>query len=880
MATTRVHLLAKELGVKSKAIIDKCQAEGLDIQNHMSTISAGLAATIREWFSEGDHKTAVETTTPVDLKKVRLKKKKAVEKNDKEMPAQQAVAVEGAEEIPASAEQESGATATATIEAVQAPAVTEPLPAPAVEKKPEPVKPEIITKPPKPPEPVKPAGPKLEKPKPAKLAGPRVIRVEKPEQVERPPKARPSKPSYQQEASEPLLASAPEIMDSKLKTGKSKKKTHGRRHEEVAAEDVLRYQKTIRKLRSRDLEERRARLEAAGGEGMRLRPVRKLETRKSVIEEAPKVKPEKAYILEPITVKALSAVLTVKTSEIIEKLIAHDIFANANQIIPADIAELIAIDLGTELIVQAKQTIEQQIIEEYEKMPRNNLQKRSAVAVMLGHVDHGKTSLLDRIRSAKVAAGEAGGITQHTGAYQVMWGDKNNPKKVTFLDTPGHEAFTAMRARGANMTDIAVLVVAADDGVMPQTVEAIHHAKAAGVHIIIALNKIDLPGVDVNRIYGQFSEQELTPTEWGGNTDVVKTSATTGQGIEELLEHLDFAAEVLELKADPTIPATGWVVEARISPNRGPVATLLIKEGKLKKGDVVLAGTGYGRIRTLRDSFGKSINSAISSMPVEISGLNDVPQAGDRFYCLDDINRAKAAADEKKTSDRKAALGTRSVVTMENLFSQLEAGKTKDVNIIIRADVQGSVDVLTKYLSELSTSEVQIKILHAAVGGITEGDVVLAEASNAIIIGFNVVPEDKAAKLAEAKGIDIKLYNIIYRITEDLKKAMAGMLEPEEQSKNIGKAVVRNTFKVSGIGTIAGCYVEQGEVSRNAKIRLVRNNIIIRDDCQVESLKHFKDDARQVKAGLECGIKIAGFDDVKIGDVFEVYEIIKVERTL
>jgi translation initiation factor IF-2 len=881
LATTRVHLLAKELGVKSKTIIDKCQAEGLDVQNHMSTIKAGLAATIREWFSEGEHTTAVETAARVDLKKARVKKKpKTAEKSAKEKPTEQPVAVEQAKQTQAPAEQRSQATATAVIESAQGTAETEQLIAPTIEKKPEPVKPEIITKPPKPAEPVKPAGPKLGKPKPAKLSGPRIIRVEKPEQVEKPPKARHPKPSYQQQASEPLLASAPEIMESKLKTGKSKNKTHGRRHEEIVTEEVARYQKTIHKLHSRDLEERRARLEAAGGEGMRLRPLRKIETKRPAIEEVPKIRPEKAYISEPIIVKDLATVLTVKISEIIEKLITHDIFANANQIIPTDIAELIAIDLGTELIVQAKQSIEQQIIEEFEKRPRNNLQKRSAVAVMLGHVDHGKTSLLDRIRSEKVAAGEAGGITQHIGAYQVTWGDKNNPKKVTFLDTPGHEAFTAMRARGANMTDIAVLVVAADDGIMPQTVEAIHHAKAAGVHIIVALNKIDLPGIDVNRIYGQFAEHELTPVEWGGTTEVIKTSAITGQGIEELLEHLDFAAELLELKADPTIPATGWVVEARISPNRGPVATLLIKEGRLKKGDVVLAGTGYGRIRTLRDSFGKSINPAISSMPVEISGLNDVPQAGDKFYCLEDINRAKAAADEKKTSDRKAALGTRSVVTMENLFSQLEAGKTKDVNIIIRADVQGSVDVLTKYLSELSTSEVQIKILHAAVGGITEGDVVLAEASNAIIIGFNVVPEDKAAKLAEAKGIDIKIYNIIYRITEDLKKAMVGMLEPEEQFKSIGRAVVRNTFKISGTGTIAGCYVEQGEVNRNARIRLIRNNIIIRDDCQIESLKHFKDDVRQVKNGLECGIKIAGFDDVKIGDTFEVYEIIKVERTL
>jgi translation initiation factor IF-2 len=415
---------------------------------------------------------------------------------------------------------------------------------------------------------------------------------------------------------------------------------------------------------------------------------------------------------------------------------------------------------------------------------------------------------------------------------------------------------------------------------MPQTIAAIHHAKAAGVHIIVALNKIDLPGVDTNRIYGQLAEHELVPTEWGGKTEVVKTSATKGTGIDELLEHLDYASELLELKADPTIPATGWVVEARISQNKGPIATLLVKEGCLKKGDIILAGTGYGRIRTLRDSFGKSMSSATNSMPVEVSGLNCVPQAGDKFYCLSDINRAKNAAEEKKSSDRMAALGTRSKVTMENLFSSLEAGKTKDVNIIVRADVQGSVDVLNKYLTDLNTSEVQVKILHAAVGGVTEGDVVLAEASNAIIIGFNVVPEDKAAKLAESKGVDIRLYSIIYRITEDLRKAMSGMLEPEEQFKSIGKAVVRSTFKITGIGTIAGCYVEQGEVNRNSRIRLIRNSVIVRDNCQIESLKHFKDDARQVKSGLECGIKIAGFDDVKEQDVFEVYEIIKVSRTL
>jgi translation initiation factor IF-2 len=450
---------------------------------------------------------------------------------------------------------------------------------------------------------------------------------------------------------------------------------------------------------------------------------------------------------------------------------------------------------------------------------------------------------------------------------------------VTFLDTPGHEAFTAMRARGANMTDVVVLTVAADDGVMPQTIEAIHHAKAADVPVIVALNKIDLPGTDVNRVYSQLSEHELTPVEWGGQTEVVKTSAITGEGINDLLEHLDYIAELLDLKADDTIPATGWVVEAKMSAKRGPVATLLIKEGRLSKGDIVLSGSAFGRVKTLRNSYGKSIKTATSSMPVEISGLNDVPHAGDRFYCTDDINKAKAAAEQTKARSRESSLAKRTQVTLDNLFTQIEAGNVKELNVIIRADVQGSVDVLTKYLSQLSTEEVKINILHAAVGGITEGDVVLAEASNAVIIGFNVVSEERAAKIAEAEGVEIRLYNVIYRITEDLEKSMAGLLEPEEQERSVGRAVVRTLFKISRVGTIAGCYVSDGVVNKNAKVRLVRDNVVIRDNLSIESLRHFKEDVREVKAGLECGIKIAKFDDIKVDDVFDFYEIVKIART-
>jgi len=527
-------------------------------------------------------------------------------------------------------------------------------------------------------------------------------------------------------------------------------------------------------------------------------------------------------------------------------------------------------------VVERKKLLEEEIRKECESRLREHLARRAVVAAMLGHVDHGKTSLLDKIRETQVAAGEAGGITQHIGASQVSC----NGKTVTFLDTPGHEAFTAMRARGANMTDIVVLTVAADDGVMPQTVEAIAHSKAAGVPIVVALNKIDLPGCDINRIYAQLAEHELTPTEWGGETEVVKTSAVTGQGIDDLLEALDYVAELLELKADDTIPATGWIVEAKMSPQQGPVATVLVKEGRLAKGDVLLAGDTYGRVKMMRNSYGKRIKVATSSMPVEISGLSDVPQAGDRIYCLDDINKAKAAAEENRLRLREKTLAERTQVTMDNLFSQIEAGNVKELNLIIRADVQGSVDVLKKYLSELSTEEVKLKILQAMPGGITEGDVILAEASNAIIIGFNVVADEYAAKAAEARGVDIRLYSVIYRITEDLRKSMVGLLEPEEQEKALGRVVVRATFKVSRLGTVAGCYVNTGVVAKNAKARLIRDNVVVRDGLKIGSLKHFKDDAREVRAGLECGIKVAGFDDIKVDDVLDFYEIIKVARTL
>ena len=858
MATTRVYILAKELGVKSSAIVKKCQDENLDVKNHMSTISAGLAATIREWFSEGQNITTVETASKVDLKKVKTPKQKKKKKKKK-----------------TAAKKEKPKTKEPTEKTEKDAAEQKSKTKPRKKKKKVAAKKKLEEKQKAEPEIIIPAGPKLEKPEPAKLSGPTLVRVEQPELPKR-PKPKPRR-RYDEPITEPLLSEEDQL-DLPLK-GKGKKrpqrlhkKMHPRRKSEK--EEIP---PAKGKWRQRDIEERKARLEAAGGKGLRARPTRTISTKsKSSPEATAPARPAKAVVSEPIAVKDLSAALAVKASDIITTLMQQGVMATVNQSITTDMAELVALEFGTELIVEEKTNVQEKIEKKFQERKKNNLTKRSVVATMLGHVDHGKTSLLDKIRSTHVTAGEAGGITQHIGAYQVSWADKT----VTFLDTPGHEAFTAMRARGANMTDVVVLVVAADDGVMPQTVEAIHHAKAAKVPVIVALNKIDLPGADINKVYSQLAEHELTPIEWGGETDVVKTSATTGEGIDDLLEHLDYAAELLELKADDTIPAAGWVVEAKMSPTRGPVATLLIQEGVIQKGDVILAGKSFGRVKTLTSSTGKKIEKALSSMPVEMTGLNDVPQAGDKFYCLDNINQAKDAAEELKTRSREDSLAKRSQVTLDNLFTQIEAGQVKELNIIIRADVQGSVDVLTKYLSELSTDEVKIKILHAAPGGITESDVVLAEASNAIIIGFHVIPDEHAAKLADSKGIDIRLYNVIYQITEDLKKSMAGLLEPEEKEQVIGRVVVRETFKISRLGTIAGCYVNDGIVRKNAKARLIRDNIVIQDELELDSLKRFKDDVREVKAGMECGIKTAKFNDIKVGDVFDFYEVVEVARKL
>jgi translation initiation factor IF-2 len=476
-----------------------------------------------------------------------------------------------------------------------------------------------------------------------------------------------------------------------------------------------------------------------------------------------------------------------------------------------------------------------------------------------------------------VVEGEAGGITQHIGAYQVRHGAWN----VTFLDTPGHEAFTAMRARGAHLTDVVVLVVAADDGVMPQTIEAINHAKAAGVQIVVALNKIDLPGVDVNRIYAQLAEQELVPAEWGGETDVVKTSATTGEGIEELLSHLSTLSELMDLKADPDVPAQGAVIEAQLREGRGVVAQVLVREGTLKVGQVVVCGPGAGRVRTLMDYRGKRIKEADPGTPVEVVGLDRLPNAGERLYVMDGLSEAKRIAEEINMQRREDALSdVRKPRTLEELLKGSEEGEVPELNVIVKADVQGSVDVLKRSLGEFPTEKARLRILHAAVGAISEADVELARASGAVLIGFHVVADDRARQLVEQCGVELRLYRVIYDLHDDLHKALEGLLEPEEKEESRGKVEVRQVFNITRVGRIAGCFVTEGVVARNHKTRLVRDGRVVAEGHGIGSLRRFKDDAREVRAGFECGIKIDGYDDLKPGDVIEAYEIIEVAQSL
>ncbi|GJQ58389.1 MAG: hypothetical protein SCALA701_11900 [Candidatus Scalindua sp.] len=578
----------------------------------------------------------------------------------------------------------------------------------------------------------------------------------------------------------------------------------------------------------------------------------------------------------PASVKDVSKALGLKANDIISKLlIDHNVCATINQTLDNDLIEMLGLEHDVEIeLVQAKD-IEDEILFEDEEGSAEDLKPRAPIVTFLGHVDHGKTSLLDNIRKSNVVSIEAGGITQHIGAYRV----DANGKSVVFLDTPGHEAFTSMRARGANVTDIVVLVVAADDGVMPQTEEAINHARAAEVPIVVAINKVDKPEANVLKVKQQLSALDLMPEDWGGKVQMIETSVVTKKGLDDLLEGLLLEAEVLDLKASSKKLARGVVLEAQIHEGRGVIATLLVLEGIIKHGDIILCGQAYGRVRALYNDLGKDIKEAGPASPVVVSGLSDCPEAGDKFYIVKDIQNAREIALKRQRKMREISLTGRQHVTLDNLYKKIEEGQIKEIKIILKADYKGSVEVLKKSLEELSIKEIRIKILHSGVGGITETDILLADASDAIVIGFHVVPEDKANQLAQESGVDVRLYKIIYDATNDIEAAMEGMLEPDKIEKSTGKIEIRRIFKVSKLGNIAGCYVKSGLVTRNSFVRLIRDNVVLYDGT-LSTLRVVKDDAKEVKAGYECGIKLSGYNDIKIGDIIESYEIHKVARTL
>ena len=937
----RVHQLAKELNVNSKVIVAKCEAEGVPgITNHMSVVKLGLAATIREWFAddadESAEHNAVETAEKVDIKKVRKPRKKAAKATSKtsddegsvatlDQPEETAKATKpkptrkarpsadaDAEEQAAAVEEEkaaveapapvqpdadalAGDTAPETPDQVATPAAAAEAPAPAPEEKAEPVGPAGVQNVPDRPDVVMPAGKQLEEPKKAKLAGPKVIRVEKPE-PDRPPRPRRSGPGGPSGGG-PRSGEVPGISRSRGPArgggvrggGGGGGDDRGRRRGGMntrrgrSADSLLTGPTQLSKA---DAEQLDARLKGSTGYmKQRRRDLRNKGSGATGFQTQTAVETGGTVeIEEPITIKGLSAATGIKTSQIVKFLFTQGIMANVNSAIGTEAAMEVAMEYDIELQVKELETAEQQVEKQFAEREKIDVQPRPPVVTVLGHVDHGKTSLLDRIRQADVAAHEHGGITQHVGAYRVsVDGSDGAQKTVVFLDTPGHEAFSSMRSRGAKMTDLVVLVVAADDGVMPTTIEAISHAKAAEVPIIVALNKIDTPQAtdeNIRKIYGQLAEHGLNPTEWGGETEIIKTSATQGTGITELLEILDYQAELLELTADYAGPARGTVIEAEMQTGRGSVARVLVQDGQIKVGDFIVTGRAFGRVRDMTNDRDVSVKEAGPATPLELSGIDEVPDAGDKFFVTDSLKKAEDVAMQYRETERQQTLASKTKVTLDNFADAVAAGNVKDLRVVVKADVQGSIETLRASLEKMGNDEVTVKVLHAGVGGITESDVLLADASDAIILGFHVTATPAVREIADARKVDIRMYRVIYDLTDDVKKGLEGMLAPDRSEEEVGQAEVKEVFRISKLGNIAGCLVTEGSAQKNVKVRVSRDGVVVTDNRDVDSLRRVKDEVKEVRAGTECGVRVAGFDDLKAGDTLIFYRVTEVQRTL
>ncbi len=915
----RVFEIAKELGVASKVVVAKCNAEGVPgITNHMSTVKIGLEQTIREWFSEGEAEesgsvvthTAVETAEKVDLTKARRARRRRtpVKAQDEAEPETKAKAKTAKKPVAADA---SGSEN----EVVAAPVAVETEPAaksPAVEVEPTAAAAPPPAEPAAPVEPAKPAGPvgkpnvpdrpmvvspagqTLNRPQEAVLKGPKVVRIEQPDVIRKPPSRSPAGggpggPRGGEPTDDRMRgpvrggrgAGAPGGPGGAAAPGRAPAKRRSQSTRRGRSADALPLGPS--KFSEQDLIELDARLNRATGFLKQRR--RNLKKSPGGSAASPAVATGgKVEISEPITIKALSAATGIKSVEVLKYLFNKGIMATINSAIDTEAAMEIALEYDIELEVKEQQTAEQIVVGEFEQREQVDVRPRPPVVTVLGHVDHGKTSLLDRIRSANVVSQEAGGITQHVGAHRVtVTGSEGKEKTVVFLDTPGHEAFTSMRSRGASITDLVVLVVAADDGVMPQTIESINHTKAAGVPMIVALNKIDkaeATEANIRKIYGQLAEHGLNPVEWGGTTEVVKVSAIEGTGVTELLDILDYQAELLELKADFGGASRGTVIESEMQPGRGPVARVLVQEGDLKVGDFIVIGRAFGRVRDMTDEHGRSVTKAGPATPLELSGIDVIPDAGDKFYVTTTLQKAEDVAKHVRETERNQQLASKTKVTLDNFADTLAAGGVKELRVVLKADVQGSIDVLRKSLSEIGTDEVAVKVLHAAVGGVNEGDVLLADASDAVIVGFHVTVSSHVRDLAEQRGVDIRLYRVIYDVIDNIKKALEGMLDPETKEEELGIAEVRQVFKISKLGLVAGCLVTEGSIQRGGMMRVSRDEVVVTDHRPIESLRRVKEDVREVRAGTECGIRLTGFDDVKPGDKISCYNVITTARTL
>jgi translation initiation factor IF-2 len=873
MSKVRVYELAKEFGIENKEFIAKLKTLGIAVKSHSSTLEDSEVERVRREFAAKGEKEVVEKrvkSTVIRRRAVRLPAEEAAEAEEAaalapEAPAEPAEKVETEEKVA------------------------------------RPEKEEKVEKPEKAAAPEKPAEPKTEEP-PAAAAPPAAEKATaKPEP---PPKKEPDlsrqaqiirrpEPSERREAPRPPAAVTPQTQIRKPSSpapvpprgqaappagadargaaaGADKK---GKKAVEVVMDSVAAKKKTMikqvidkkdKRVRLREVEEE----ESPRWKGDRKSAVAKM---KKTEITTPKAIKRRIRISEAIRVGELAKQMGVRASDVINKLLGLGMMVTINQSIDVDAATLIAAEFGYQ--VEAVTAEYDELLQRVEAEPRN-LKPRAPVVTVMGHVDHGKTSLLDAIRQTNVIEGEAGGITQAIGAYHVHVKDRD----IVFLDTPGHEAFTAMRARGAKVTDIVVLVVAADDGVMEQTVEAINHSRSAGVPIIVAVNKIDKPNATPDRIKQELAQHNLTPEDWGGDSLFADISAKKKVGIENLLELILLQADVLELKADPDRPARGIIIEAKLDKGRGPVATVLIQEGTLREGDAFSAKTEYGRVRAMINDQGQRVKEAGPAMPVEVIGFSSVPQAGSEFIGVEDEKKAKNISEYWVRKEREKELAASSKVTLEQLYQRIKEG-AKDLNVILKADVQGSLEALTEALNKLSTDEIKLKLIHSSTGAITETDVMLASASDAIILGFKVRPDARVVEIAEKEGVEIKLYDVIYNAINDVRAAMEGLLEPEFKEVVQGRAEVRETFRIIKVGTVAGCYVTDGKIPRSASVKLVRDGVVLYDG-KIASLKRFKDDAKEVSAGQECGLGIEGYNDIRTGDVIEAYITEQIERKL